>query len=96
MIFKVFPGAIANTKGPFRKGGKLRARCFLSALVMWHRAPAFLQWVTSPRALPHFKYAAIRAVARGTVNMQWFELATIWVAPSIDLDFENGFFQKVS
>ena len=47
--------------------------CFLRgplALAMWRKVAAFLRWVMSPRALLHHKYAAIRAVARGTVNMQ--------------------------
>ena len=73
-------------RGPPGKGQKLCLRPFHLALVMWHRVTAFLQWIMPPRALPHCKYAAVRAAARGTVNMQRFELATISVAPS---DFQS-------
>ena len=50
----------------------------------------------SPRALLHWKYAAIRAVARDIVNMQSSGLASIYVAPSVDLESENCFFKKAS
>ena len=48
----------------------------------------------SPCALPHCKYAVNLAVARGAVNMQPFELASIWSAPPADLELQNCFFQK--
>ena len=48
----------------------------------------------SPCALLHCKYAVIRAVARGTVNMQSFGLASIYVAPSVDLEASKHFFKK--
>ena len=47
-----------------------------------------------PRALPHCKYAAKNVVARHTINMHSFGLASIYVAPSIDLESEISFFQK--
>ena len=39
-------------------------------------------------------YAVIRAVARGTVNMQSFGPAAISVAPSVDLEASKHFFKK--
>ena len=48
----------------------------------------------SPRALLHCKYAVIRAVARDTVNMQSFGLASIYVAPSVDLEASKNVFKK--
>ena len=59
-----------------------------------NRSTAFLQWIMSPWALPHYKYAVNMAVARGTVNMQSIGLAAIYVAPSANLESENNFFQK--
>ena len=50
----------------------------------------------SPRALLHSKYAVVRAVARDTVNMQSIGLASIYGAPSDDLESENCFFKKAS
>ena len=58
------------------------------------RLTAFLQWIMSPRALLHCKYAVIRAVARDTVNMQSFGLASIYVAPSVDLEASKNVFEK--
>ena len=48
----------------------------------------------APWALPHCKYAVNLAVARGIVNMQSFGLASIYVAPSVDLEASKHFFKK--
>ena len=61
-----------------------------------NRTTAYLQWIMSPRALLHRKYAVVRAVARDTVNMQSIGLASIYGAPSDDLESENCFFKKAS
>ena len=61
-----------------------------------NRTASFLQWIMSPRALLHRKYAVVRAVARDTVNMQAIGLASIYGAPSDDLESENCFFKKAS
>ena len=49
----------------------------------------------SPWALPHCKYAINLAVARGTVNMQSFGLASIYVALSVDLEAPKHFSKSV-
>ena len=61
-----------------------------------NRTTAYLQWIMSPRGLLHRKYAVVRAVARDTVNMQSIGLASIYGAPSDDLESENCFFKKAS
>ena len=50
----------------------------------------------APWALPHSKYAANLAVARGIVNMQSIGLAAIYGAPSGDLESEDCSFKKES
>ena len=60
-----------------------------------NRTTAYLQWILWPRGLLHRKYAVVRAVARDTVNMQSNGLASIYGAPSDDLESENCFSKKL-
>ena len=50
----------------------------------------------APWALPHCKYVVNLAVARGIVNMKSIGLASIYGAPSGDLESENCSFKKAS
>ena len=74
-------------------GKKFRLRSCDPALVLQIERLAFLQWIMSPCALPHCKYAVNLAVARGIVHMQSFGLAAISVAPSGDLEASKHFFK---
>ena len=58
-------------------------------------ATAYLRGNLWTPALLHCKYAAIRAVARDTVNMRSIGLAAISVAPSVDLEASKHFSKKL-
>ena len=70
LIFKTFSWGLCGHQRRPQEGEKAPCSLLRSALVTRHRITAFLQWIMWPRALLHCKYAAIRAVARGTVKMQ--------------------------
>ena len=48
----------------------------------------------APWAFPPYKNAVNLAVARGIVNMQSIGLASIYVAPSVDLEASKNIFKK--
>ena len=94
LIFKTCSWGRFGHQGTLQEWEKAPPSLLRSRARPQNRVTAFLQWIMSPRALLHCKYAIIRAVARGTVSMQSFGLASIYVAPSVDLESENCFFKK--
>ena len=67
---KLLLGASASPKGPPRKGENAPSSLLPSALESQNRTSAYLQWILCPRGLLPRRNAAIRAVARHTVNME--------------------------
>ena len=91
-IFKTFSwGRFGHQRTP-EEEEKAPSSLLRSRARPQNRSTAFLQWIMAPWALPHCKYAVNMAVARGTVNMQSFGLASIYVAPSVDLEASKHFF----
>ena len=94
LIFQTFSWGRRGHQRSHQEGEKAPCSFLRSRAPPQNRTTAFLQWIMSPRALPHCKYAVNLAVARGTVNMQSFGLASIYVAPSVDLEASKNCFPK--
>ena len=69
LIFKTSWGNLGGPEGTPQETENAPSSLLRSALVSRHRIPPCLHGIMPPRRLPHCKYAAIRAVARGSVKM---------------------------
>ena len=95
LIFKAFSWGRRGHQRSFQDGQKVPSSLLRSRARPQNKGTAVLPWIMSPRALLHCKYAALRAVAPGTVNMQSFGLASIYVAPSVDLEASKNFSKQL-
>ena len=68
--FQNFFWGLRWAPGDFPKGENALSSLLLSAVDSRNRIPSFLQGIMRPRGLLHFKYEAIRDVARNPEKME--------------------------